>query len=235
MTSSAERGSPVAMAVAVPTELRVPRAELAADPCVRRDAAENRQRVLGTARALFAERGVDAVTMQDIARTAGLGQGTLYRRFPNKAAVCGALLSDNIGEFHDAAVARLERDEGTALEQLRWFVDTLLGFVEKNHPLVRAMLDGGSGFAQDRYRHPWMVWQRKVVELLLARAVARGEIGPVDVAATAHLVLGACDPPFYLHHIHQCGHSRERVVDALLRLLGSPTGRAASNGGSVAV
>jgi AcrR family transcriptional regulator len=55
-------------------------------PRLRADARDNRDRILAAARALFAERGVE-VGMRDIARRAGVGPATLYRRFPTKQAV----------------------------------------------------------------------------------------------------------------------------------------------------
>lgn len=55
-------------------------------PQLRADARDNRDRILAAARALFAERGID-VGMRDIARRAGVGPATLYRRFPTKQAV----------------------------------------------------------------------------------------------------------------------------------------------------
>src|SRR5690242_18987874 len=54
----------------------------------RRDAAEHRQRILEVARRLFAEQGVEAVSMHQIALAAGIGQGTLYRRYANKSELC---------------------------------------------------------------------------------------------------------------------------------------------------
>ena len=50
---------------------------------LRRDAAANRERILDTARRLFSEQGLDA-SMDDVARGAGVGAGTLYRRFPSR-------------------------------------------------------------------------------------------------------------------------------------------------------
>src|SRR5690606_37833343 len=60
----------------------------------RRDARENRQRLLAAAKRLFAAQGVDATSMHEIARTAGVGQGTLYRHFADKAELCHALLKE---------------------------------------------------------------------------------------------------------------------------------------------
>jgi AcrR family transcriptional regulator len=205
----------------------IPQAELGSPPGERRDAAENRKRVLDAARALFAERGVDAASMHDVAQAAGIGQGTLYRRFPNKATLCEALLAHNLWQFHDAVVARLDQDEGPVLGQLRWFVDALLAFVEGNGPLVRAMGDSACGATpEDHYQHPWTLWQRGVMAALLERAAARGEIAPTDVEATADVVLAACDPPLYLHQRQQRGYSRERIVGNLMRLLAGPAWQA---------
>src|SRR4051794_8640134 len=63
-------------------------------PKERRDAAEHRRRILIAARALFAAQGIDATNMTEIARTAHIGQGTLYRRFAHKGELCEALMKE---------------------------------------------------------------------------------------------------------------------------------------------
>jgi AcrR family transcriptional regulator len=70
---------------------------------LRADAERNRQRILDAAREVFADRGLD-VTLDDIARHAGVGTGTAYRRFPNKHALVEALMIERIGELE--AIAR---------------------------------------------------------------------------------------------------------------------------------
>jgi AcrR family transcriptional regulator len=59
---------------------------------LRADALRNRERILDTARRLFAERGL-GVTLNDVAHEAGVGVGTVYRRFPDKTTLIDALLS----------------------------------------------------------------------------------------------------------------------------------------------
>ena len=72
----------------------------------RSDAARNRRRILKTARALFEEKGVTRVTMEEIARTAGVGKGTLYRRFPHKGLLCEALLDEPTRKFQGEVLKR---------------------------------------------------------------------------------------------------------------------------------
>jgi AcrR family transcriptional regulator len=73
---------------------------------LRADAARNRARVLDAARAAFAELGLD-VGVEEIARRAGVGKGTLYRRFPTKDALIRAIFEDLLDEV-DRLVAEAE-------------------------------------------------------------------------------------------------------------------------------
>jgi AcrR family transcriptional regulator len=73
----------------------------------RADAADNRRRILAAATDLFAERGAACVSMQDVARAAGVGMGTMYRRFGDRAGLTFALL----GERHRAFQEELLRGE----------------------------------------------------------------------------------------------------------------------------
>ncbi|MFC9892862.1 TetR/AcrR family transcriptional regulator [Nocardia sp. NPDC127579] len=67
----------------------------AAAPPERADAARNRSKILAAAAELFAHRDPRTVTMDDIAKAAGVGRGTLYRRFPTVAAVALPLLDEH--------------------------------------------------------------------------------------------------------------------------------------------
>lgn len=66
-----------------------------ADRPLRRDAERNRQRILAAAGELFTERGL-SVTLDDIARHAGVGVGTVYRRFPDKEVLIDALFDQRL-------------------------------------------------------------------------------------------------------------------------------------------
>src|ERR1044071_2199991 len=79
-------------------------------PQIRADAARNRVAVPAAARApparLFAEHGVDAVSMDAIAAAAGVGKGTLFRRFGDKAGLAVALLDEEEGAPHEMGRGR---------------------------------------------------------------------------------------------------------------------------------
>jgi AcrR family transcriptional regulator len=77
---------------------------------LRADAARNRTLILDAARAAFAESGLD-VGVEEIARRAGVGKGTLYRRFPTKEALVQAIFDDILVEYEALAAAATEHPE----------------------------------------------------------------------------------------------------------------------------
>ena len=84
---------------------------------LRADAERNRTLILETADRMFSERGF-AVTLNEIAHAAGLGVGTVYRRFPDRQTLIDALFAHRFAGFHElAAAAARERDPGRALSR----------------------------------------------------------------------------------------------------------------------
>ncbi|SHH37304.1 TetR/AcrR family transcriptional regulator [Geodermatophilus nigrescens] len=90
---------------------------------LRRDAERNRQRILESARRLVAETGL-AASHDDIARAAGVGVGTVYRRFPRKADLLDALFGAQVAEV--AALAEAARTEPDAWAALTGFLGEVL-------------------------------------------------------------------------------------------------------------
>ena len=78
-------------------------------PALRRDAARNRDKILAAARAAFDEEGVD-IGVEVIAQRAGVGVGTLYRRFPTKERLIEAVVSEVLEAVLSAATAALENE-----------------------------------------------------------------------------------------------------------------------------
>jgi AcrR family transcriptional regulator len=84
-------------------------------PALRRDAAENRRLLLAAAAKVFAEHGLDA-GVEEIARVAGVGIGTLYRRFPTKDALIAALVHELLDTLTRLAHEATEQPDGRGLE-----------------------------------------------------------------------------------------------------------------------
>ena len=72
-----------------------------AEPVERADAARNRRVLLATAREMLAEEGADKLTMDGLAERAGLGKGTVFRRFGTRAGIFRALLDDAERAFQE--------------------------------------------------------------------------------------------------------------------------------------
>ena len=105
----------------------------------RADAARNRLLVLAAAERLFAERGVAGVTMDDVAAAAGVGKGTLYRRFTDKGGLAVALLDQRERELQQAILTGPPplgpgAEPG---ERLAAFVDGYLTFLDRHLDLVQ--------------------------------------------------------------------------------------------------
>ncbi|SCE28874.1 transcriptional regulator, TetR family [Streptomyces sp. DvalAA-14] len=111
---------------------------------LRADAARNRERVLKTAYATFASEGV-AVPLDEIARRAGVGAGTVYRHFPTKEDLFRAVVEDRMGQIVAAGRALLEGpDPG---ESLFGFLRALvLEWGAQDRGLVDALAGAGIGW-----------------------------------------------------------------------------------------
>jgi len=117
---------------------------VAADACrpLRKDAERNRQRILDAASQVFAERGLEA-TLDDIADRAGLGVGTVYRRFPNKEALIETLFEQRIEQMIALA-------EQAAADLAPWpafaeFLRQAACLHAEDRGLQEAMLNGSHG------------------------------------------------------------------------------------------
>ncbi|TCJ18443.1 TetR/AcrR family transcriptional regulator [Rubrobacter taiwanensis] len=186
----------------------------------RSDAVRNRRRILRVARRLFAERGVTRVSMSEIARVAGVGKGTLYRRFPNKGALCHALLDEPTREFQREALAEVSGGGGP-VERLRRFLDRLVWFMEEHLDLFYGGHEALSGPGRlEQMSSPAYEWRRAVVLALLRAAQREGEIpGDLDVEYLAIALLAPLDVDLYYHQRRVRGIPPERISAGLRALV----------------
>ena len=144
---------------------------------LRADAERNRQRLLAAAKELFATRGLH-VTLDDIARQAGVGTGTAYRRFPNKDALIEALMADRIAEI--GAIAEEQLHEPDPWRALAGFFEQALALQAADRGLKDVLWSSGHGREQ-------VVHARRAiagpVTKLVRRALEAGVVRP-DMATS---------------------------------------------------
>ncbi|MEV7522940.1 helix-turn-helix domain-containing protein [Streptomyces sp. NPDC091371] len=151
-------------------------------PKERADAARNRAAVLEAAAALFAEHGVEAVSMDQIAKAAGVGKGTLFRRFGDKSGLATALLDARERLLQEAILSGPPPlgPGAPAADRLVAFADAYLDYLLEHLDLVRVSETAAPGA---RYRiGAYRFWHRHA-SILLA--------GTPDPEHAAHALLAA--------------------------------------------
>jgi AcrR family transcriptional regulator len=175
---------------------------------LRADAQRNRDRILGAAAQAFTCDG-DAVTLDAIAKEAGVGIGTLYRHFPTRAALVDAAHQTELGRLCDAAdelLLRLPADRA-----LRAWMDRFVEYMTTKHGMgqaLRALIAaGGDPFARswDRMLAATTTLQRAAVDA----DTVRDDVDPSDVLRAIGAVSLASVGP------SQAGRLLDLVMDGL--------------------
>jgi len=160
---------------------------------LRADAERNRKRLLDAAMEVFAEQGLEASTAE-IARRAGVGHGTVFRRFPTKDDLVAAIVVDRMGEIAEAAAALLARPpaEGRVLA----FMAELASMHVRDRGLIEAV-NGTRALADPAVHDAHGALMDVVEELVKAdrdAGLIRADLGAFDVMGLAKAVASACEP-----------------------------------------
>jgi AcrR family transcriptional regulator len=175
-------------------------------PQERGDAARNRVLLLDAARRLIAARGADAVTMDDIANAAGVGKGTVFRRFGNRAGLMMVLLDEDEQASQQAFLFGPPPlgPDAAPLDRLVAFGRQRLQFTHTH----RELLSSVNRDPQSRYGAPAMVLRRHV-HVLLADAGTTGDLG-----AQADALLALLDADYVEHQLVDVGLTLDQLGDA---------------------
>ena len=155
---------------------------------MRADAQRNYQRLLTAASAMFAEQSADDASLEEIARRAGVGIGTLYRHFPNRQALLEAVYADQVNVLRGRAEElAAEPDPGEALAQ---WLRALIRFSRTKRSLTSALLatlDKDSELLSSCSRQ-----LRESADTLLGRAqqagAVRADADPKDLLRLVHAI-----------------------------------------------
>jgi AcrR family transcriptional regulator len=169
----------------------------------RADALRNRARILAAARRLFADHGAACVSMDDIADAAGVGKGTLFRRFGSRSALALALLDEQETAFQDGFI-RGEPPLGpgaSPADRLIAFGEGRLDLLEAHSDLIATAEVGASRLTSP----PYAVYRLHMT--LLVR-----EADPTcDPAYLVESLLSCLGAEEFLHMREQLGLSLEQV------------------------
>lgn len=175
----------------------------------RADAARNRARVLTAAAGLFRARDPRTITMDDVARAAGVGRATLYRRYPDVGSIAEALLD----EHERALQARLLGGEpplgpgAPAAERLAAFYAAMIELLEAHLPLVIGADAGAARLSVGSYGF----W-RAHVRALVAES---GAPSTADPDALVDALLAPLAAEVYQYQRERAGLRPERITAAL--------------------
>src|SRR5215467_7841021 len=162
-------------------------------PAERADAARNRRLLLATAREIIAGQGADKLTMDGLAERAGLGKGTVFRRFRTRAGIFQALLDDDERDFQEQVLSGPPPlgPGAPPLDRLIAYGQARIDFLIGHREIARATLDG-------RQRVPAGAstpMSRAHIRLLLGEI----RLGPADLDILATQLTAALDGPLLLY------------------------------------
>ena len=156
----------------------------------RADARRNYEKVLAAAREAFAEGG-ESTALEEIARRAGVGIGTLYRHFPNRQALLEALY---VGEVEEVCRSAAELDGADPWEALTGWFERFIGYIGTKQALAAELLN-----YLDQDASLFQVCRTSLFEAgepLLKRAQEAGVVRPdVDIAEVIQMVVGIAKIP----------------------------------------
>jgi AcrR family transcriptional regulator len=180
----------------------------------RADAVRNRERVLEAAKTVFSAGGPEA-SLEAVARTAGVGIGTLYRHFPTREALFEAVYRREVQQLADLA-ERL-REEAEPVEALRQWMRSNVRFVATKKGMAAALALGAyKNTDLNSYSFDQLT---RAIRALLDRAIAAGEIRS-DISAEDLLraLVGMC----YMHDQPGWQKNVLRLVDVFVDGLRNP-------------
>ncbi|WP_310828639.1 TetR/AcrR family transcriptional regulator [Paenibacillus pedocola] len=186
----------------------------------RRDAAENRQRILDAANQLFAQYGVEPVSMNQIAAEAGIGAGTLYRRYRNKGELCMDLIKDSKLLLFNTIEEYMKTNAAQAPAlRLRGLLAIFISFKE-NHAQLLAGIEGATSLSEARSMSssPFYMELHELLVRLFDEMAADNEQSQPDSVFRTDMLMAALSSKSYLFQRNVRGRSPDLILDQLCRI-----------------
>jgi AcrR family transcriptional regulator len=170
-----------------------PTVPLGAPRAERADAVRNRRHLLATARKMLDSQGADTLTMDALAEQAGLGKGTVFRRFGTRAGIFQALLDDDERAFQEQVLAGPPPlgPGAPPIDRLIAYGRARAAFLIEHREIARAALDGSQPIPAGA--------QTPVSQMHIRVLLAQIPLGPADLDILAMQLTAALDGPLLLY------------------------------------
>jgi AcrR family transcriptional regulator len=159
-------------------------------PPARADARRNRARLVDAARELFAEAGIEGAVMNDVARRAGVGPGTLWRHFPNKEALVAEVVSESLDELAELADELRVTSRAGAL---RIWASALLRHISRYQGLAASIAHAEGDEPLALRCEASEIALARLVDHARERGEVRPDVTPIDVSRLAMAVAWAAE------------------------------------------
>jgi TetR/AcrR family transcriptional repressor of mexAB-oprM operon len=190
----------------------------------RKDAAEHRNLILQKALSLFAEYGIDSVSMHQIAKSAGIGQGTLYRRYAHKGELCLDLMEESSLRIRDKIELYLNGNRTLPIqERLETVLLYCLDFMDEESKWLSAIQAPTCEERRSiRYRSPLYEAVHSILGDLLKETKKLGCRPSLDPIFTADAIMASMAPDLYAFMRHDRGYSKADFNRSLVALYIEP-------------
>jgi AcrR family transcriptional regulator len=181
----------------------------------RKDAVQSRCRILEVARKLFGECGVDSVSMHQIAKSAQVGQGTLYRRYAHKGELCLDLLKESAEAFLQETQLWIAESEDS-LSDLNVLENVIIRIVDFTDAKVDLLAEiNHSKFIGENVFYSHL---HEIVSTLLGKIIEKNVASAVDASLAADILLSAMSPEVYMFERYSRGYSKEQIISGIRRI-----------------
>ncbi|CAM3931592.1 TetR/AcrR family transcriptional regulator [Paenibacillus alkaliterrae] len=181
--------------------------------------------ILRTANDLFTEHGVESVSMHQIAKSVGIGQGTLYRRYSNKGDLCMDMMKENFEIFiNEIDEYLLKEAQKPVHERLSGVMRRIIAFLDRESKWLGVMqsYNRAEDHKNDFFQSPPYLYLHSVLSRLFREAAEKKLVHSIDPNYAAHSFISVQSPHTYRQLRQVMGYTCEEIQDRFCSMFIDP-------------
>lgn len=174
-----------------------------------------RMEIMRTAQQLFDKHGIEAVSMHQVAKSVGIGQGTLYRRYPSKSNLCLCLMETRFDQFKKSIEEYLQENaDAPVVERLSRIMTSLVGLMNEDLEWVKALIHSEKleEARVNLFEIPPFVFLRETIQGLLEEAAAKGDLIALDPMFVSSVLASSLRPELMVY-LRDSGYSSAQIAE----------------------